>query len=242
MTRDGERMPSTYPYGIISSDGGLVSNVMDMSKYIAMYLNVGRCDGGRLIGEDSLKEMMKQRVKTPDEPFITTHMRYYGYGLGINTDFFGHQVISHGGSVTTATAQMALIPEERVGVMVLANGTGYPLSYIGDYALALLLGEDPSKLAVVSYEAVQRELEGVYETYKGTMRSRLVRRGSLLALEMGDKYRDVTVPLIPVDWRGPLKIFNGISMDRRLPVEFFTENGEQFLIYERYKMRKIGKI
>ena len=185
---------------------------------------------------------MKQRVKTPDEPFITSHKRFYGYGLGINTDFFGHQVISHGGSVSTATAQMAFIPEKGVGVMILANGTGYPLSYIGDYSLALLLGEDPSQLAVCSYEAVQRDIEGLYETFKGTMRCKVVRSGSILMLEMGDRYRDVTVPLIPVDWTGPLKIFQGISMDRRFSVEFFKEDEDQFLIYERYKMRKIGKL
>jgi hypothetical protein len=154
----------------------------------------------------------------------------------------GNTVISHGGSVTTATAQLAFMPEKKTGVIILANGTGVPLSYIADYALALLIGSEPEQLPVVRFERALAEVEGVYETYKGTMRGKVCRRGSLLSLETGDKYRDVTVPLIPIDWLGDVKVFEGLSGDRKQRVEFYCEGGGQYLIYERYKMKRIGKI
>ncbi len=242
VTRDGERIPSTYPYGAILSDGGLISNAMDMAEYIKMHLNYGEYKGSKILDENLVKEMMKPRVKTPDEQFISRHVRYYGYGLGINRDFFGCDLISHGGSVSVATAYMGFIPEKGVGVMVLANGSGYPLSYIGEYALTLLLGRDPNEHPIFRYERLQEELAGVYETYKSTMRVKVTGRGSLLTLEMGDRYRDLTVPLIPSEVEGGRLLFHGISMDRRIPVEFIRDGGETYLLYERYKLRRIGKL
>ena len=242
VTKDGERIPSTYPYGAILSDGGLISNALDMAEYIKMYLNSGEHRGCRILGEESVREMMKPRVKTPDEPFISNYTRYYGYGLGINRGFYGYDLISHGGSVSVATAYMGFIPERGVGVMVLANGTGYPLSYIGEYALALLLGRDPGDHPVFRYERVQEELEGVYETYKATMRARVARRGSLLTLDMGDRYRELMVPLIPINYEGDRVLYQGISMDRKITVEFIRQDGETYLLYERYKLKKVGKL
>jgi hypothetical protein len=74
------------------------------------------------------------------------------------------------------------------------------------------------------------------------MRGKVQRSGSLLSLETGDKYRDVTVPLIPLEWLGDVKRFEGLSADRKQPVEFYRVGGEQYLIYERYKMKRIGTI
>ncbi len=242
VTKDGERIPSTYPYGGILSDGGLISNAMDMAEYVKMYLNYGEYKGCRILSEESIREMMKPRVKTPDEPFISRYVRYYGYGLGISRDFYGYDLISHGGSVSVATAYMGFIPERKIGVMILANGSGYPLSYIGEYALALLLGRDPRDNPVFGYERLQEELEGVYETYKATMRVKVARRGSLLTLDMGDRYRELVVPLVPSGLVGESLHFHGISMDRKIPVEFVKEGGETYLLYERYKMKRVGKL
>ena len=241
VTRDGDRIPSTYAYGIVSSDGGLVSSATDMAKYLTMLLVCGRCPSGHVLSEGSLGEMMKPKVRTPDEPWVTEQVKYYGYGLGSSEDPWGNRIISHGGSVTTATAQIEFMPEKGLGVIVLANGSGYPLSSIADYALAIMNDKDPEELPVIRFERALREVEGVYETYKGTMKGRVQRRGSLLNLETGDKFRDVSVPLIPVDWTGDVKRFEGISGDRKYPAEFYRVGVEQFLIYERYKMRRVGK-
>lgn len=241
VTRDGQQIPSTYAYGIVTSDGGLISSANDMATYLKMLLGEGAAGETRVLSADSLREMKKPRIKTPDQPWITKTTRHYGYGLGINTDPDGDVTVSHGGSVTTATAQLAFAPENGVGVIVLANGTGYPLATIADYALAALTEADPDQLPTIRFENTLTDLEGNYETYKHTMKARVTRRGSLLQLDTGDKYRDVTVPLIPLDWESPTKTFEGITGDRKQPAEFYKQDGEQHLIYERYKFKRVGK-
>ncbi|RLG45006.1 MAG: serine hydrolase [Thermoproteota archaeon] len=242
VAKNGERIPSTYPFGAILSDGGLISSVVDMAKYVKMFINYGESDGERIASEYSIKEMMTPRIRLPHEPFISKGVRYYGYGLGIRPDFFGYNLIGHGGSVLVSTAYMGFIPEKGIGVVILANGSGYPLSYIGEYTLALLLGKDPMELPVVRYGEVLDELAGVYETYKGTMRVTVTKRGSLLQIERKDKYTEFTMPLIPVDIEGKVKVFHAISMDMKVPTEFIKEDEDLFLIYERYKLKKVGKI
>lgn len=241
VTRTGEQLPSTYPYGIVGSDGGLVSSANEMAEYLKMLLAKGRAGRKQILSAESLAEMMKPRIKTPDQPWVTKTVRHYGYGLGINTDPSGPTVISHGGSVSTATAQLAIVPEDGVGVIVLANGSGYPLSTIADYALAALAGRDPDQLPTIRFENTLKDLEGHYETYKHTMRGRVTRRGSILHLDTGDKYRDVAAPLIPLDWESPTKTFESPSGDRKYTAEFYTKDGEQYLVYERYKFRRVGK-
>ncbi|HIH88625.1 TPA: beta-lactamase family protein, partial [Candidatus Bathyarchaeota archaeon] len=164
VTRTGEQLPSTYPYGIVGSDGGIVSSATEMAEYLKMLLNKGKVGRKQVLSAASLAEMTKPRIKTPDQPWITKTVRHYGYGLGINVDPSGPTTISHGGSVSTATAQLAIIPEENIGVIVLANGTGYPLATIADYALAALAGRDPDQLPAIRFENTLTDLAGNYET------------------------------------------------------------------------------
>ncbi len=239
VTRTGEQLPSTYPYGIVGSDGGLVSSAVEMAEYLKMLLNKGKVGRKQVLSTESLAEMTKPRIKTPDQPWVTKTVRHYGYGLGINVDPSGPTTISHGGSVSTATAQIAFVPEEGIGVIVLANGTGYPLTTIADYALAAMMGRDPNQLPAIRFENTLNDLTGNYETYKHTMKGRVTRRGSMLQLDTGDKYRDVAVPLIPLDWESPTKTFESPTGERKQIAEFYTQDGEQYLIYERYKYKRV---
>lgn len=240
VTRDGERVPSTYPYGAISSDGGLISSVLDLARYIAMYLGWGEAGGVRLVSRESVEEMETPRVAVPYQgPFGEEG---YGYGLQILPNFLGRKLVGHGGSVLVSTAYMGFIPEEGVGIALLANGSGYPLSQLGMYGLALMLGEDPESLPFVQRDKALAELVGVYETYKGTMRAQVKRMGDLLSLEIRDKYTDLIVPLVPEALEGDVRTFYALQRSRRLPVEFRVREGEIDLIYERYLLRKTGKL
>ena len=240
ITRDGERKPSTYPYGAISSDGGLISSVLDLARYIAMYLGWGELDGVRLISRESVEAMETPRVAVPWQgPFGEEG---YGYGLQILPNFLGRKLIGHGGSVLVSTAYIGFIPEEGVGIALLANGSGYPLSQLGMYGLAIMLGEDPERLPFVRTDRALAELTGTYETYRGTMRAQVKRMGDLLSLEIRDKYTDLIVPLVPEALEGDVRTFYALQRGRRLPVEFRVREGEIDLIYERYLLRKTGKL
>ncbi|MCL0079777.1 serine hydrolase [Dehalococcoidia bacterium] len=240
ITREGERKPSTYSYGGISSDGALISSVLDLSKYVAMYLEWGEYDGTRLLSKDSIEAMETPQVALPHQgPFGEGS---YGYGLSIAPDFLGYKLVGHGGSVLVATAYMGFIPGQGVGIALLANGSGYLLSQLGMYGLAILLEKDPESLPFVRRERALTELVGTYETYRGTMKAQVKRMGDFLTIEIKDKYNDLTVPLVPEAIEGKTKTFYTLGAGTRLPVEFRVGEGEIDLIYERYRLQKTGKL
>ena len=238
ITRDGECKKSTYPYGI-SSDGGLISNVLDLALYITMYLNRGKYDNGTLLSTELIEEMEKPRIKLPLQIFGG---EAYGYGLSIIPNFLGNKLVGHGGSVLVYTAYLGYIPEKKIGIALLANGSGYLLSQMGMYGLALMLGENPENLPFIKVERAFDLLTGLYETYKGTMKGQIVSGGGILQLEIKDKYTDMIIPLIPEDIEGEVKKFYTIEAGAKLPVEFIVKGEKVDLIYERYRLKKVGKL
>jgi len=239
ITRDGERKPSTYPYGGISADGGLISSVLDLSRYVAMYLGQGERGRVRLLSPESVEAMETPQIPLPHQgPFGKGS---YGYGLSIAPDFLGHKLVGHGGSVLVATAYIGFIPQQGVGIALLANGSGYVLSQLGMYGLALLIGEDPESLPFVQMERNLTELVGTYATYKGTMKAQVKRMGAFLAIEIKDKYNDLVVPLVPGEIEGEIRTFYTLGSGMKLPVEFRVKEEKIELIYERYLLRKTGK-
>lgn len=239
ITRDEECKKSRYAYGPISSDGGLISNVLDLARYLNMYLDRGRYKGGTLLPPRLIAEMEKPRVKLPLQIFGEEG---YGYGLHITPDFLGEKLVSHSGSVLVATAYMGYLPEKKLGITLLANGSGYPLSQMGLYGLALMLGEKPENLPFIKVERIFELLAGLYETYKGTMKGKVVAKEGILNLEIKDKYTDMIVPLIPEEIQGEIKKFYTIQAGAKLPVEFVVKGDDVDLIYERYRLKKVGNL
>jgi CubicO group peptidase (beta-lactamase class C family) len=240
ITRDQERLPSRYPYGGITSDGGIISNVLDLAQYIAMFLGRGQADGNRILSPESIEMMESAHIATPLEgPF---GIYGYGFGLGITADFGGYKLIGHSGGLGVATAYIGFIPERGVGIALLANGDGYPLSQMGMYGLSLLLDQDPEQLPFVQRERALDKLEGRYETYKGTMKASVRRAGDFLMLEVKDKYNDTVIPLVPEELSLESGKFYTLASGNRLPVEFQVREDDIRLFYERYAMLKTGEL
>ncbi|HCW51280.1 MAG TPA: serine hydrolase [Clostridiales bacterium] len=266
---DAERRchPKSYLYGRITSDGGLISNVCDMARYILMYLGGGRVGESRVLSEDSVRAMMVPRVAGPSvKPGVLRAegwgesrggapgggpepekgaapgeaTGFYGFGLHTVPDFFGRRLVGHGGSVLVATAHMAFLPEVGCGVMLLANGAGYPLGHLAHYALALLVGEDPEQLPFLRMERLLDGLAGEYETFRGTMRATVRRREDFLVFEVKDGFYNLSVVLVPeaVDDHGGR--FFTLNHGERIPAEFHRRNGGVELVYERYKLRRVS--
>ncbi len=239
ITRSGEQMPSTYPYGGLTADGALISHVHDLARYVSMYLGGGVYRGKRVLSQAGVAKMQKARIALPYEG--QSGPRHYALGLFNTPSFFGRTMIDHGGSVLVATAFMGFVPAANVGVVMLANGSGYPLSQLGQHALALLLDEDPEQFRFAVLERELGALAGTYETYKGTMRAVVKRAGSLLMLEIKDKHNDLVVPLLVEDLTGERKVFYALNAGVKVPVLFVVGQSGVELIYERYLLRKTSK-
>lgn len=239
---DGERESSSYTYGELLSDGGLISNVTDMSHYLQMYLNGGTIDGRRIIEGESIRDMTTSTLRTPDEPMFGDSINYYGYGLNVRPGFFGHTLISHSGSVWVSTAYIGFVQDERVGVVALANGSGYPLNYIGEYTIVTLMEKNPWNITALKVESRLDELVGTYDAYMGTMRLNVTRRAGLLNVEVVMDHSGWSFIISPGDIMGDRRLFYIQWLDRKIPVEFIKDENEMWLIYERYKLRRVTQI
>jgi len=220
----------------ITSDGGIVSCVEDLSKYISMMINRGVYKGKKILKEENIELMEKCHIRLPYHTFGNDS---YGYGWMIHPNFLNRKLIGHGGSVLTHNTYAAYIPEEKIGTIVLSNVAGYSPSYIGMYALSLLLNGSPEKLPFLKYENILKKFEGKYETYKKTMTYYVNKKGDNLFVEYKDKFSEFSMPLFFEKEENNLFIFNTISSGRRINVEFGIDGDEIWMIVERYKFKKV---
>ncbi len=235
--------PGRYLYRSIRSEGGLISNVLDLSKYIMMYL-----EGGKgLLSEAGIKGMWEPRVSMPwqsnpslfGEPGTSKPDTDYGYGLS-KEQFFGETFVGHGGSVGVATAHIAFLPESKIGVALLTNGSGYPTGYFAKVALAMLLEKDVNTLPFLRVEKDLSSLTGTFESYKGTMTATVSKSADFLKFMIHDQAAPQEVILVPEQLGQEEQSFFTLAGGRRLPVSFYKRDGMVELIFERYKFKRVG--
>ncbi|MCC6927654.1 MAG: serine hydrolase [Gemmatimonadaceae bacterium] len=112
--------------------GSINSNAADMAQWLRLQLGRGKYEGKQLISSRMTDEMHQAqmvirvdsaaRANNPD-----THLQAYGMGWFLE-DYRGRFVVHHGGNVDGFTALVAMMPEEKFGVVFLTNmnGTGLP--------------------------------------------------------------------------------------------------------------------
>jgi CubicO group peptidase (beta-lactamase class C family) len=236
IMKNGVATPSKIPYGC-GPAGGLVTNIVDLSNYIAMLINGGEFEGKRIVSLETLEKMETPHADWPKPMF---EGQGYGYGLEILPRLFGHKVVFHGGSVEVFTAGFAYSRTARCGVAALANGTGYSMDRTALYGLALLMRKDPEELPVIQLDSLLRRLEGNYATYKGTVLAEVKRNGSFLMLSGEDIGENIV--LIPERHDSTVAVFSTLSGTARMMVEFRFDKDPIEMMYERYKYRKTSPL
>jgi CubicO group peptidase (beta-lactamase class C family) len=105
--------------------GGLNASVNDMSRFIRMILAGGAIDGRRIIKPETLHEMLRPQndAVALDSGFhIGLGWMLGGLG-GINIKNVG-PVAHHGGATIYHRAQLIVLPQVKLGIIVLANSSG----------------------------------------------------------------------------------------------------------------------
>jgi CubicO group peptidase (beta-lactamase class C family) len=103
----------------IAPAGAINSHVLDMAQWLRLQLGDGVIDGERLIDSDQIAVM-----RTPQIPIGGGT----SYGLGwMLSEWNGLSVVEHGGNIDGFGAAVALLPEERLGFVLLTNVTITPL-------------------------------------------------------------------------------------------------------------------
>ena len=126
----------TIPYfnlDQIAPAGSINSNVFDMARWVRFQLAGGKVAGKPLIGEAAFGETHTPQTIVPYEGFWKVavqdaHLLNYAMGWYLH-DYRGRLIAQHGGNIDGMSALVALLPEERTGLVVLTNLDGNDLTY-----------------------------------------------------------------------------------------------------------------
>ncbi|WP_373523826.1 serine hydrolase [Aquiflexum sp.] len=141
---EGKNFPIAFEdWEIIGATGGIISSVNDVAKWMIFNLNHG------IHGQDTLlSKQTRNIVWTMHNVFPVDHTvkndlgrHFNGYGLGWTIgDFHGNFMVGHTGGYDGMITAVTLIPDQKLGVVVLTNGHKSPIMAATYYALDHMLG------------------------------------------------------------------------------------------------------
>ncbi|HEY0048015.1 MAG TPA: serine hydrolase [Pyrinomonadaceae bacterium] len=105
----------------VAPAGSINSSAKDMAQWLRFVLNGGSAGGKRLVSEKGFEEWLKPQMKiSPNGKF--------NYSLGwFLQEWNGLKVVQHGGNIDGFNALVAMIPEKKLGFVMLTNVSGSPL-------------------------------------------------------------------------------------------------------------------
>ena len=178
---------------------GLLSNVVDLSQFMKMQFAGGTLGERRILSQASIEEMLRPQNKTA--PFAFDSLVGLGWMLhGIQVPN-GGLVASHGGSLPDSHSMLAILPEHKLGVVVLTNsGSSHmTVSKIAGEALRVMLEaktgvrQEPEVVVERSPEraptaAELRLFDGPFDTMVGLAKIS-TRSGKIEAEAAGHRFR-----------------------------------------------------
>jgi CubicO group peptidase (beta-lactamase class C family) len=147
--------------------GSINSNVLETAEWLRLQLGEGSHRGRKLLSDSVVKEMhdpqiLVRRTAEAEKLFPMTHLVAYGLGWSIR-DYRGRKMVGHGGGIDGFRAEIGLIPEEELGVVVLSNrgGNNFPVAIMYQVIDAYLgvRGRDWSALALAAENEAERKAE-----------------------------------------------------------------------------------
>ena len=123
---DGTMQPIRMAsYDNIGPAGSVLSCVEDMAKWVRLNLNGGVFNGKRIISPEAVREIQTPqtivRLDSTDQALHpSSHFKAYGLGWYLR-DYLGRKLVQHDGAYDGMQAWVTLVPEERLGFVILLN-------------------------------------------------------------------------------------------------------------------------
>jgi CubicO group peptidase (beta-lactamase class C family) len=197
----GRAMP--IPWRRIDNAGGagaINSTALDMAQWLRLLLNGGRYADRQIISPAAWREITSPQMIVPgagDTLHPSTHFNFYGLGVRL-TDYLGYRVLWHTGGIDGMRSRVTLVPEKRLGLVILMNTWGRHELHdaLSDRVLDLALGDtarrDWSRIALARLEreeARARDAEARASAGRATNT-----RPSLALDQYAGTYRNVMTP------------------------------------------------
>lgn len=109
----------------IAPAGSINSNVEDMAQWVRLQLGGGVYQEKRLVSAAAIKEMHTPQTiirLEGTQAILYPEAHFLSYGLGwFLSDYRGRKIVEHGGAIDGMRAEVAMIPEEKLGLVILTN-------------------------------------------------------------------------------------------------------------------------
>ncbi len=146
---------------VADAAGGIYSNLSDMCKWISMQMDNGKYGQGlskQLLSEEVHDEMWALQTILPVRGPSPYNTHFAGYGLGwFLSDVKGYKQVSHTGGLAGIVTQVSIIPELKLGIIVLTNQQS------GAAFTAITSTIKDSYLGVTGKDRVKQMHDGVVE-------------------------------------------------------------------------------
>lgn len=124
-TRDQDQKVVAIPFANIDNiapAGSISSSAADMSKWVMALLGNGKLNGQQVIPANAITQtrLPHSILGNGGHPFTKVNFSLYGLGWMLE-DYAGKRMVSHTGGVNGFVTSVTLIPEEKLGVVVLTN-------------------------------------------------------------------------------------------------------------------------
>ncbi len=132
-----------------SPAGGASSTARDLAQWLRLLLNKGAYGGRQLIAAEALAEMYVPQINRGRD-MVTGVPAFYGLGWSVDYAPDGRIYAAHAGAFSNgARTYVRLLPEEDLGIVVLANAfpTGVPDGLADTFFDLVLRGEPARDLA-----------------------------------------------------------------------------------------------
>ena len=117
------------PYRVIDSvgpAGSINSSVRDMASWLIVQMNGGKYKDKQIIPEAQLRITQSPQVVMPPTPGLPQYDELFHqmYAMGwMISAYRGNPIQMHGGAIDGFLSQVAMLPRQKVGVVVLTNCT-----------------------------------------------------------------------------------------------------------------------
>lgn len=198
--------------------GSISSSVNDMSKWVIMQLNNGKFEDKEVVPFSAII-----KTRTPQSilgnggvMFNTGHFALYGLGWFLQ-EYNGKKIVSHTGGVNGFVTSVTLVPEEKLGIIVLTNTDA------NNFYEAL------------RWEIMDAYLNLPYRNYSGLMLGNQ-KRSEALTKKMNDLKRD-TINSKPAAALGLSAYTGEYRHDLYGKMNITIENGDLIMRFEHHPGR-----
>ncbi|MBX2952269.1 MAG: serine hydrolase [Leadbetterella sp.] len=136
-----------YHINAMGPAGSINSSVMEMARWLKVWINKGKLNGREILPESYINEAISSQMVVsallPQAESPDVHLSNYGYGWILNS-YRGHYRVDHGGNIDGFSANTAFYPADSIGIVVLTNQNASSLNSVVRNTLAdRLLGLKP---------------------------------------------------------------------------------------------------